>query len=112
MMITLIIAAGIGMFIACKITRPVSNLNMAVSAISRGKWDQRVGYRVEEAMQFSIEEILPTDSLQKIQMVIEEELTAEAAGNSDPDRSRIIEYQQYRKDGSIIPDKLREVLDG
>jgi len=45
MMITLIIAAGISLFIACKITRPVSDLNMAASAISRGKWDRRVGYR-------------------------------------------------------------------
>jgi PAS domain S-box-containing protein len=60
------------------------------------------GYRVEEAMQFSIEEILPPDSLQTIQGIIEEELTAEAAGTSDPERSRIIEYQQYRKDGRII----------
>lgn len=45
MMITLIIAAGISLFIAYRITRPVSDLNTAVSEISRGKWDQHVGYR-------------------------------------------------------------------
>jgi PAS domain S-box-containing protein len=60
------------------------------------------GYPVEEAMQLSVEEALSPDSLQKIRTVIQEELAAEAAGNSDPDRSRIIEYQQYRKDSSIV----------
>jgi len=45
MMITLIITAGISLFIACKISRPVSDLNMTASAISRGKWDRRVEYR-------------------------------------------------------------------
>jgi PAS domain S-box-containing protein len=60
------------------------------------------GYPVEEAMQFSVEDVLPPDSLQKIRTVIQEELAAEAAGNSDPDRSRIIEYQQYVKGNSIV----------
>jgi PAS domain S-box-containing protein len=60
------------------------------------------GFSVEEALTFSMEDIIPPDSFQEILNIIKEEITAEAAGKNDPDRSRIIEYKQYKKDKSIV----------
>ena len=58
------------------------------------------GYSVDEAMALSLEETLTPDSLEKVTKVLEEELVREAAGNSDPNRSKTIEIEQYCKDGS------------
>ncbi len=42
MLITLLAAAGISYLVSRKITRPVSELNTAANALSRGKWDQQI----------------------------------------------------------------------
>jgi len=42
------------------------------------------------------------ESLQVIAKVFEEEMELEASGTANPDRSRILELQQYRKDGSTV----------
>ena len=60
------------------------------------------GLTVEEAITHSIEEIVTPDSLIRIQKMFKEEIMLEASGNVDPSRSRIIEYEQYRKDRSIV----------
>ncbi len=60
------------------------------------------GFSVEEAMTHSFEKIVTPDSLIRIQKILEEEMILEASGNADPSRSRIIEYEQYRKDRSIV----------
>ncbi len=60
------------------------------------------GFTVEEAVEHSIEEIMTSDSLKKILGIIEEEMMVEASGTADPKRSRIIEYEQYRRDETIV----------
>jgi PAS domain S-box-containing protein len=60
------------------------------------------GFSVEEALQHSIEDIMTPDSYKEILKIMEEEITVEASGKNDPSRSRIIEYQQYTKDRSIV----------
>ena len=42
------------------------------------------------------------ESLQISAKVFEEEMKLEASGTADPDRIRIVEVEQYRKDGSIV----------
>ncbi len=57
------------------------------------------GYSVDEAMALSLEETLTPDSLERVGKVLETELIREASGNSDPNRSKTIEIEQYCKDG-------------
>ncbi len=59
------------------------------------------GYSVEEAMALSLEETLTPESLERVAKALEEELALEASGNSDPNRSKTMEIEQYCKDGSI-----------
>jgi PAS domain S-box-containing protein len=60
------------------------------------------GFSVEDALKFSIEDIIPPDSFQEILNIIKEEITTEANGKQYPDRSRIIEYKQYKKDKTTV----------
>jgi PAS domain S-box-containing protein len=60
------------------------------------------GYTVEKAEMLSIEDILTPDSLSEVLKIFEEEIMAEVSEKNDPNRSRIIEYKQYRKDKSIV----------
>jgi PAS domain S-box-containing protein len=72
------------------------------------------GYTVEEAQMLSVEDIMTPDSLSEVLKIIEEEMMAEVSKNDDPDRSRIIEYKQYRKDKSIawVESNCRFLRDG
>ncbi|MCF8146750.1 MAG: response regulator [Deltaproteobacteria bacterium] len=60
------------------------------------------GYTAEETMGQTMEQILTPESLQIVAGVLEEELKLEASGTADPGRSRIMELEEYRKDGSIV----------
>ena len=60
------------------------------------------GFSVEEALKHSIEEIMTPDSFKEILKIIEEEIPTETTEKLDPGRTRIIEYEQYRKDKSIV----------
>jgi len=60
------------------------------------------GYTVEEATAQTIEQVMTPESLQIVSKVLEEEMKLEASGTADPARSRILEVEQYRKDGSIV----------
>jgi PAS domain S-box-containing protein/putative nucleotidyltransferase with HDIG domain len=60
------------------------------------------GYTAEEATAQTFEQVMTPESLQIIAKVFEEEMTLEASGTADPGRSRILELEQYRKDGSIV----------
>jgi PAS domain S-box-containing protein len=56
------------------------------------------GFTVEEVMDQSLEQIMTPESLQISAKVFEEEMQREASGTADPDRVRIIEVEEYRKD--------------
>jgi len=60
------------------------------------------GYTAEEATAQTFEQVMTPESLQIIAKVFEEEMKLEASGTADPGRSRILELELYRKDGSIV----------
>jgi PAS domain S-box-containing protein len=60
------------------------------------------GYTPEEAMAQPLEQMMTPKSLQIVVKALEEEMALEASGTADPGRSRILELEEYRKDGSII----------
>ena len=60
------------------------------------------GYTVEEAMNMAVEDFVTPGSMQTLLKVLEEELNLEAAGNSDPRRVRVLEVEEYKKDGTVI----------
>lgn len=59
------------------------------------------GYSVEEAMAMALEETLTPESLERVAKALEEELAREAAGDSDPNRSKTMEVMQYCKGGGF-----------
>jgi PAS domain S-box-containing protein len=59
------------------------------------------GYSVEEALAMPLEKTLTPESLERVSKTLEEELARENTGNSDPNRSKTVEVEQYCKDGSI-----------
>ncbi len=60
------------------------------------------GYTIEEAVGLSLDEYLTPDSLRVAMTAFAEEMAREAAGTADPARIRMLELEQYRKDGSIV----------
>ncbi|MFO7600467.1 MAG: PAS domain S-box protein, partial [Candidatus Desulfacyla sp.] len=60
------------------------------------------GYTVEEAMAQTMEQIMTPESLQIITRALEEDMQLEAGGAADPRRTRVLELEEYRKDGSTV----------
>jgi len=60
------------------------------------------GTTVEEVMGLTIDRSLTPESIQKALAVLTEELALEASGAAGPDRTRVMELEEYRKDGSTI----------
>ena len=60
------------------------------------------GFTVEEAMNMTLDQFMTPGSMQILLTVFEEELKLEASGTADPGRIRILEFEEYKKDGSII----------
>ena len=60
------------------------------------------GFTVEEAMKQKIDQIMTPESFKRLSKAITEELSLEQTGTADPDRCRIIELEEYKKDGSTI----------
>ena len=60
------------------------------------------GFTVEEAMEQTLDQVMPPESLKIALTAFEDEMKLEASGTADPDRIRTMEVEEYRKDGSII----------
>ena len=60
------------------------------------------GFTVEETMEQTLEQILTPVSLRLALDVFENEMLLEAGGTADPDRTRILELEEYKKDGSVF----------
>ncbi len=60
-----------------------------------------LGYSAEETLGLKLEDILLPSSLEHATRVLSEELMAEST-DADPNRSRILELEQYHKNGSVI----------
>ncbi len=79
----------------------VMDLNLRFIYVSPSIFHLR-GYTVEEAMAQTLEQVMTPESLQLVTRVFEEELKLEAGGTADPGRIRIVELEEYRKDGSTV----------
>ena len=60
------------------------------------------GYTVEEAMNMTLDQFMTPGSLKAPLTLFEKELKLEAAGTADLWRIRILEVEEYKKDGSVI----------
>jgi PAS domain S-box-containing protein len=79
----------------------VIDMDLRFTYVSSSIMRQR-GYTVEEAKAQTMEQVMTPESLQIIAQVFAEEMNLEASGTADPARSRILEVEEYKKDGSII----------
>jgi len=79
----------------------VMDMNLRFTYVSPSIMRMR-GYTAEEAVAQTFEQVMTPESLQISTKVFEEEMKLEASGTADPDRIRIVEVEQYRKDGSIV----------
>jgi PAS domain S-box-containing protein len=79
----------------------IMDMNLRFTYVSPSIMRMR-GYTAEEAMAQTFEQVMTPESLQISAEVFEEEMKLEASGTADPDRIRIVESEQYRKDGSIV----------
>lgn len=79
----------------------VMDLNLRFTYVSPSIFHLR-GYTAEEVLTQTTEQIMTPESLQIITKVLEEELKLEASGTADPGRSRVLELEEYKKDGSIV----------
>lgn len=79
----------------------VMDMNLRFTYVSPSIMRMR-GYTAEEATAQTFEQVMTPESLQIIAKVFEEEMQLEASGTADPGRSRILDLDEYRKDGSIV----------
>ncbi len=79
----------------------IMDMNLHFTYVSPASMRLR-GFTVEEAMAQTIEQVLTPESLRTAIAVFENEMLLEASGTADPDRTRILELEQYKKDGSTV----------
>ncbi|NPU83658.1 MAG: response regulator [Syntrophaceae bacterium] len=60
------------------------------------------GFTVEEAMEQTLDQVMTPESFQFCMGIFGEETALESAGTADPHRIRILELEQYKKDGSTM----------
>ena len=65
-----------------------------------GKPCVSVDSALKRAMAQTLEQVLTPESMQTALAVFEKEILLEASGTADPHRTRILELEEYRKDGS------------
>jgi two-component system, cell cycle sensor histidine kinase and response regulator CckA len=79
----------------------ILDMNLHFTYISPASMRLR-GFTVEEAIKQDIEQVLTPESMQIALDVFEKEMLLEASGTADPDRTRILELEEYKKDGATI----------
>ena len=79
-----------------------SNINMKLTYISPSV-SRLIGYTVEEAMALPMGKVYTPVSAKAVIDVLKEEMEKERIGLGDPKRSRMVQAELYRKDGSIVP---------
>jgi PAS domain S-box-containing protein len=77
------------------------DMNLNYTYISPGIMRLR-GFTVEEAMKQTLDQSLTPESMLHAIDVFEKEMLLEDSGTADPDRTRILELGEYKKDGSIV----------
>lgn len=79
----------------------IMDMNFSYEYISNSVLHIR-DFTVEEVMKQSLAEILTPNSLLVANSIFMEELKLEEEGNSDPNRFRLMELEEYKKDGSTV----------
>ena len=79
----------------------VSDLNLNITYVSPSV-ERMVGESVDAHVKRAIEEKLTPDSLNQISLLFVEELGKEEDPGSDKDRTRLIEVEHYRADGTTL----------
>lgn len=79
----------------------VYNLNLKPRYVSPSIINLR-GYTADEAMNQQLEEILTPQSLKTVRQVLAHYLELEKDRNKEPDRSVLLELEEYHKDGHTI----------
>lgn len=64
--------------------------------------EKTVGFSVEEYLQMNVSQTMTPESLELVLKTFEEEMSLEITGSVDPQRSRVIELEEFHKDGSTI----------
>jgi PAS domain S-box-containing protein len=77
------------------------DMNLRFTYISPASMRIR-GFSVEEAMAQTLDQVLTPESMRTATAIFQEEMLLEAAGTADPNRTRTLELEEYKKDGSII----------
>jgi PAS domain S-box-containing protein len=79
----------------------ILDMNLNFTYISLGVM-RLLGFTVEEAMKQTLDQTLTPESMLLAMDVFEKEMLLEESGTADPDRTRILELEEYKRDGSII----------
>lgn len=79
----------------------VFNLNLEVIYVSPSVLRLR-GFTPKEAMKHSVEQITGPDAAKVIRKILEDELKLEAKGTADPQRVKVLEAEEHKKDGSTV----------
>ena len=79
----------------------ILDMNLNFTYVSPASMRLR-GFTVEEAMEQTLEQVLTPESMRFCLSVFKEEMQLEASGTADPDRTIILELEEYRKDGSTV----------
>ena len=79
----------------------VLNMNLRFTYVSPASM-RLLGYTVEEVMERTLEQFLTPESMRFGLTVFQKEMQLEASGTADPDRTRIVELEGYKKDGATI----------
>ena len=82
-------------------TISVLNLDFTYSFISPSII-KLLGYTQDEFLNLSLSDIFPPNSLQKMQILLQEEINLEKSATADSKRSRIIQLEQYHKNGNLL----------
>lgn len=64
--------------------------------------EQVLGFSVDEYIKMRLDQTMTPDSVKAAMKLFEEEMALELSGRADPKRTRILELEEYRKDGSTI----------
>jgi two-component system, cell cycle sensor histidine kinase and response regulator CckA len=79
----------------------ILDMNLHFSYISPSIMRLR-GFTVEEAMAQTLDQVLSPESLKIAFAAFEKETLLEESGKADPDRTRIVELEEIKKDGSTV----------
>jgi len=79
----------------------IVDMNLRFTYISPASMRLR-GFTVEESMGQTLDQVLTPESMRLSLTVFEQEMQREAGGTADPNRTRMLELEEYKKDGSTI----------